>query len=749
MRHLQRRTGIPLRCLALISLAILLIAPPLRGQTTDTTSVRAYRLSDDEPSVVVDGRLDDSVWTKASPATDLRQSEPLAGEPATERTEVRVAYDASTLFVAVHAFDRNPDRIIARVLQRDRVMETDPFTGVPIFSGDDAVALLLDTFHDRKSAVVFATNPNGAEFDALLTDEGRGFNIDWRGVWQVRAARTHDGWTAEFAIPFRTLRYPDRAGEQEWGLNVFRVIRHKNEEVLWTSWSRESGGFHRVSRAGTLRGLADLPRSRLNLEIKPYLLAGFTQEQESDRVDTEPSLEPGLDVKYEIAPGLTLDATLNTDFAQVEADDEQVNLTRFDLFFPEKREFFLENAGIFEFGWKSSFEPPPFLLFFSRSIGIDPDSGAVPVLGGLRLSGRSGRQTIGVLDVITDEAYGNPATNFAVARFKRDVGGTNYVGAMVVDRRSADEWNTSGGVDFSYWHRGVVNVQGFVARTSTSGDGGEGTAFRLGADYAGDRFGLSAGHLFVGPGAAADAGFVTRDNIHRTDLLGRFSPRPDLLGLRKVDFYALGQTILDSDGQLQDWQAGPAISPIWESGDAFTLFYINGFNRLDESFDIREDDDPDVRVTIPAGDYDLWQLGLFASSSSRRPVVGTAQVAFQGMFGGTVHSLTGGLSIAPNANLSISASYTRNLVDVPDGSFDADLASLRLSYAFSTRVFVNALIQYNGLDEEVSTNLRFNFIHRPGSDLFVVFNEQRGHDGDLWTLDNRTGVVKVTYLARL
>ncbi len=719
------------------------------GQGSEQSTIAAVRVPPESVGIRVDGSLDEPVWRSAPAATGLRQREPDAGAPASERTEVRVAYDGSNLYVAIRAFDDDPGAVIARILQRDKVMEPEQFTLLPRFAGDDAVAILLDPFHDHRNAFIFATNPNGAEFEALLTDEGREFNIDWRGVWTVATGADRDGWTAEFAIPFRTLRYPNAEGEQQWGFNVYRVIRRKNEEVLWNSWTRETGGFHRVSQAGHLQGLVDLPRAGVNLEVKPYLLTGFTQEQKPGRLDTDPTVEPGVDVKYEVSPGLLLVVTLNTDFAQVEVDDAQVNLTRFDLFFPEKREFFLENAGIFEFGWKGFFEPPPYLLFFSRSIGIDPDSGAVPVIGGVRLSGRAGKQTVGLINVVTDAAFGAPATNFAVARAKRDVAGSGYVGGMVVDRRSRDESNTGGGLDFSYWYRGAVNVQGFVAYTSTDGSGGDDLAYRLGVDYTGDRFGFSAGYLFVGPETTADAGFVTRTDIRRTDLLGRFTPRPSVLGLRKIDIFGLGQLIARGDGVMQDWQAGYSVGPEWETGDGVSLFFIRGFTRLDESFELREDDDPAVEVTVPEGDYDLWQTGMFGSTSRNRVVVLSTQLLLQGIYDGHLHSLSGTITASPGSKLSLSASYTRNLVSVPDGSFNADIASVRIGYSFSTRLLANALMQYNGLDRELSANLRLNFIHRPGSDLFVVFNEQRGSDDSLWDIDNRTAVVKVTYLARL
>ncbi len=713
----------------------------LNGQQAEPPSVAASRIDPGSERIRLDGILDESFWRLAPVATELRQQEPLEGSPATEKTEIRIVYDDENLYVGVLAYDASPEGIISRILQRDRVMESDPFRGTPQFGGDDAVAILFDPFHDHRNATVFATNPNAAEFDATLTDEGREFNIDWRGVWEVRAQRVGEGWSAEFSIPFRTLRYPTTSAGEPWGFNVYRVIRRKNEEVLWSSWSRDNGGFHRVSRAGHLEGLTDLPRSSFNLDLKPYVLGGVTEEQELTEVDTDPEVQVGLDAKYEVRPGLVLDATLNTDFAQVEADDEQVNLTRFSLFFPEKREFFLENSGIFEFGFRPGFEPPPFLLFFSRRIGIAED-GEVPVMGGVRLTGRVGGQTIGVLDVVTDSAFEDPKTNFAVLRVKRDIGGRNYVGAMITDRRYHTGWNTAGGIDFSFWPSNALNLQGFAAATGTSGEGGDDVAYRAAVDYQQDQYGLSAGFLTIGPEATADVGFITRTDIRRSEGMLRLTPRPKALGLRKIDMYVFGQYLTRVDWVLQDWAIGPAFSPEWNSGESLTLFYQAGFNRIEESFELSDD------VEVPPGDYDLWQFGWFLNTSRNRPVVVGSFGALQGTFGGHIHSVSGDLTLNPNANLSFTARYGRNWVDVPGGSFTADLASIRISYAFSVKLFANALLQYNNLDNSVSANVRINFIHSPGSDLFFVYNEQRGTDDSLWTFDNRGAVVKLTYLKR-
>ena len=717
--------------------------PSVNGQAASPPDVAARRLSTEESAELrIDGLLDERAWEAAARATGFRQREPLEGDPATERTEVLVLFDDATLYIGIHAHDRSPEEIIARILQRDKIMIVSPFEGVLEFTSDDAIAILFDPFHDHRNGVIFGTNANGAEFDALITDEGREFNVDWRGVWEVAAQRTPEGWSAEFAIPFRTLRFP-RASDEPWGFNVYRIIRRKNEEVLWSSWSRSNEGFERVSRAGHITGLSDLPRHGLNLELKPYALGGAQQERDAaQRLNTDGQMELGLDVKYEVLPGLLLDGTINTDFAQVEADDQQVNLTRFSLFFPEKRDFFLENAGIFEMGWRNFFEPPPFLLFFSRQIGIS-DDGAIPLLGGLRLTGRAGQQTVGLINVVTDEKFGEPRTNFAVARVKRDVGSANYIGAMATDRRNGDDWNSTGGLDWSFWPKSTVNIQGFAAATATDGAGGEGAAYRVGLDYQTDRFGVAVGHLGISPDATAEMGFVTRTDIQRSDMFVRVTPRPQILGLRKIDVFWQNQLITRFGGGLQDWQVGPAVSHEWNSGESLTVFYQRGFTRLDEGFDIGDD------VPVPPGDYDTDFYGWFASTSQNRPVVLNSTAFFQNIYDGRVTTISGDVRLNPTANLALTVGFTHNKVSVPAGELAADLARVRLGYAFSTKVTFNALVQYNDQDDELTANLRFNFIHRPGSDLFIVINEERGSAASIWDVNTRAAVVKLTYLARL
>jgi len=584
--------------------------------------LRATRLGANQ-AIRVDGRLDDAAWRAAQPSSELRQREPGEGAEASERTEVRALFDGTTLYFGIHAFDREREAVIARSLQRDKVMEMSMMEGGLQYAGDDAVALLLDTFDDNRNGFLFETNANGAEFDALVTDEGREFNRDWRGLWRVAATRTYDGWTAEFAIPFSTLRYPD--GQTSWGFNVSRMIRRKNEELLWQSWERDGGGFLRVSRAGALTGLTDLPRTGRNVEVKPYTLGAVDQGRAdvsqlalyAREIRTIPSGSGGLDVKAELRPGLVLDATVNTDFAQVEADDQQVNLTRFSLFFPEKREFFLENAGIFQFGAPGSFGPPPFQLFFSRRIGIASD-GAVPVLGGARVTGRVGKQTIGLLNIVTDStSFGEPRRNFGVARLKRDVGNSGYLGAMVTDRRNTSSQgtpNTAGGVDWSLWPTRSLNVQGFAARSTTLGTGGDGGAYRLATDYQSGRFGVTAQTLGIGRDMRARSGFITRTDIRQYDGFGRLTFRPRHLGIRTRQIFLVGLYNTSMRGLRMNQNLGIALDHNWNSGESITVFTNRGRSRVDEEFEISDS------VTVPIGDYATGDDGLIVSTSPARRV---------------------------------------------------------------------------------------------------------------------------------
>jgi hypothetical protein len=718
-------------------LAALLLAAPPPAPPVAPLALRAVRVAG---PVHVDGVLDDPAWAAAPVASGFRQREPREGAPATETTEVRVVYDRDTLYVGVLARDREPDRVIGRILERDEVM-TQGLDNAATFAGDDVVALTLDTFDDHRNAFLFATNPNGAELDALVTDESPTLNLDWRTVWKVAARRTAEGWSAEFAIPFRSLRYPRSESPQAWGFDVERIVRRRNEDDLWSAWSRAEGGLNRVSRAGILEGLQDLPRSPFNVELKPFGLAGVTWPPTADGPPASAGeTRLGADLKWEVKPGLVLDATARPDFAQVEADDQIVNLTRFEVFFPEKRDFFLENAGIFDFGTRGSFETPPFLMFFSRRIGILGDA-EVPVLGGLRLSGRPGKQTVGLLDVLTDNTVGAPRTNFGVLRLKRDVGERGYVGGMLTDRRTSEGSETDFGADASLWATARLNLQGFAARTTRS-DGVADPAFRGAAEYQADPVYLYGEYLQIGRDAQTGMGFVTQTDVRRASGKAQYTFRPPVPGLRAIAAYVGGKRETRIDGAPLDADAFAGFSVGLDSGDGLTVTRVLGSIDLDGGFDLAG------RIPVTPGHYGLRDTEATLFTSGNRAVSGALNASLQHIWDGDLSALGGTLSLKGGSHLSLSASYTRSAASLPGGSFVAHVTGLRLGWAFSTRLSTQVYAQYNSLERRFVGNFRLRFIYRPGSDLYIVFNEERGGPGDPRALVARGVAVKLSCLVR-
>jgi Domain of unknown function (DUF5916) len=718
-------------------LAVLLLQALPAPLADAPVALRAVRVAG---PVHVDGVLDDAAWKAAPIASGFRQREPREGAPATEATEVRVVYDRDTLYVGVLARDREPDKVISRLLERDKVM-TQGLDNAATFTGDDVVAFTLDTFHDHRNAFFFATNPNGAEFDALVTDESPTLNLDWRAVWKVAARRGSEGWSAEFAIPFRSLRYPRSEGPQVWGFDVERIVRRKNEDTLWSAWSRAEGGLDRVSRAGLLEGLRDLPRSPFNVELRPFALAGLTRQPAGDgRVSDTGETRLGADLKWEVRPGLVLDATARPDFAQVEADDQIVNLTRFEVFFPEKRDFFLENAGIFDFGTRGSFETPPFLMFFSRRIGILGDA-EVPVLGGLRLSGRAGRQTVGLLDVLTDQTVGAPRTNFGVLRLKRDVGERGYVGGMLTDRRTDAGSETDFGADASVWATSRLNLQGFAARTAPS-DGVPDWAFRGAAEYSADPVYLYGEYLQIGKDAETAMGFVTQTDVRRASGKAQYTFRPPLPGLRTIAAYVGGKHESRVDGEPLDANAFAGVSLGLDSGDGLSVTRVLGYIDLDGGFELAG------RIPISPGHYVLRDTEATLFTSGNRAVSAVVNASLQHIWDGDLSALGGSLTLKRGSHLSLSASYTRSAASLPEGSLVAHVSGLRLGWAFSTRLSTQVYAQHNSLERKFVGNFRLRFIYRPGSDLYLVFNEERGEPDDPRALLARGFAVKLSYLVR-
>ena len=692
-----------------------------------------------ETPPAVDGDvLGDPVWERIAPSGGFWQTTPDTGEPASERTELRVAYTRTTLYVGIVCFDRNPQGIVAAGARRDGALDD-----------SDSVRLILDTFRDRQNGFVFGTNPNGLEYDAQVINEGEGgsivlggqaggsgggFNINWDGSWNVRTSVTDAGWSAEFAIPFRTLRYPS-LDEQTWGLNVQRTIRRRNESAYWAPLPRQFT-LVRLSQAGALEGLR-IPPQR-NLKVTPYVLGRSLHEGLSSG-RTRSTGDVGGDLKWSLTPSLTLDATVNTDFAQVEVDEQQINLNRFNLFYPEKRPFFLENAGLFAVGSPAEVE-----LFFSRRIGIGADLEAIPLLGGARVSGQVHGLSIGVLNMQADEHRSTPMNNFSVARLRKDLPNRSSVGAIFVNRQAAgdlargDDHNRAFALDGRLGLGRYAQVSSFVARTATPGLEGDDAAFSVSAERDSPRWLLTSTFTTVGRHFRPEVGFLSRTGGFRKGealIFHRYRPA-DLGGLLEIRPHGSYSGYWDPDGRQQSGFAH--IDTHWEWRSGYEVH--TGTNLTREGVEMPFEIFPGVLV--PPGRYDHREAQLVFMTDEGARVSGRLRVVAGGFFGGDRVAVTPGVRIRLGDTFNADLSVARNDIDLPWGRFHTTLGRTRLSYSFTPRLFAQALVQYNDRANLWSSNLRVGWLQQSNTGLFIVYNDSHPLD-DYFSRDplgRRTGV---------
>ena len=755
------RVGVPV--LLVLSCATTLAGPaPARAQsqasepapqTLTPGSFPITRAARVEEGPAIDGDvLGESIWDDAPVATGFLQNTPDEGLPASERTEVRIVHTAETLYFGIVAYTEDPSTIIVSDSRRDTPLdETDSFQ------------IIIDTYLDRQNGFVFGTNPAGLEFDGQVTNEGQGsgrfgggggggrpgsqqrgsgggFNLNWDGVWQVRAQISEIGWTAEIAIPFRTLRYPS-GDVQSWGLNFQRNIRHRNEQAFWAPLPRQYN-LNRLSLAGQLQGIEVPPQQ--NLKLTPYVLGEAIRRQ----ADTKTTAlgDFGADLKYSVTPSLTLDATYNTDFAQVEVDEEQVNLDRFNLFFPEKRPFFLENAGLFSVGRPGQIE-----VFFSRRIGIGAGGEQIPIIGGGRLSGKVGNNTnIGLLNMQTESVTASvaPSNNFTVARVQQDFTNRSNVGAMFVNRAGTgslagtDDYNRSYAVDGRYGIGQTGTLTGFAAQTDTPGLSGDTYAFSGSAQYNDERYRVSLGGTEVGPNFNPEVGFYSRRGYQQVNGSVFTTFRPD------------------NDNGIHELRPHVNHNSIWEFGTGrpetrFThidnhLEWRNGYELrtganltyegVFEPFEIFPG------VTVPVGSYDHAEAQIELLSNQGAPYSFSIRTVVGGLFGGDR------VQIAPQFNMRVSEAFNaqigwdRNDITLPTGEFVTNLGRFRVNYSFTTRMFLQALVQYNDRADLWSANIRFAIQSDANTGLFIVYNDTQGLDGARPTGAGRTLTVKYSQL---
>ncbi len=731
------RSRVPSRLpmvLLIVAASIPLLAPALSAQEErESYQIQAVRAP---TPPVIDGIVDDPVWEQAPVIDQFIQQEPLQGAPATERTEVRLLYDDENLYVAVRAFDSNPDGIIATEMRRDgaRILDEDNFQ------------IILDTFMDSRSGYMFVVSPLGAKLDQQVFEEGEGgrrggssnINRDWDGVWHVEARRTAEGWEAELLIPMVTLRFPDTP-VQSWGINFQRNIRQKNEEVFWSPIPR-GYGLPRVSLAGRLDGLEGLDRGR-DLRLKPFVTGGGRRSLNGGTADNSFTGDVGLDLKYGISAGLNLDVTLNTDFAQAEADDEQVNLTRFPLFFPEKREFFLENAGQFNVGTTTALGRIAD-LFFSRRIGLSETGEHIPILGGARLTGRTGRNSIGAMTIQTDEAFGRPAENFLITRYSRDILDRSRIGGIVINKQamSGGGYNRTFAGDFMLAPHPNLLVDGFLARTMTTDVSGDEMGGHLRAAWTSQAWNIYAEHTDLQDNFNPEVGFVPRTGIRRSKFHIEPNPRPGRFGIRVMEPMWNVTYITDQTGRLVSRQHHYMVGTRFDNGAYLNIWYNDYFERLDNPFRVMGN------VTVDPGNYRFGDWRFSFSSNPSRRMYYTVAYSPQTFYDGDRTDVSLRLGFRWTHQFSSQAGYTRNEVDLPAGSFDVDVGSLRLDYSLSPTMSLQSLTQYNSSTELWSTSARLRYTFRPGSDIYVVYDELRRDQIGFEEVRDRQLILKLTYL---
>jgi len=725
-------------------------APPTLPETVardgDRVTVRAVKL--DAP-LTFDGRLDEPIYQRVHPMSDFIQQEPREGQPATEKTDVWVFFDASTLYISARCWDTHPELEVVNERRRDHIN---------IYQNENFIAV-LDTYHDRRNSFLFETNPLGALRDGYITDE-RVHNVDWSTVWDVRAKRDDQGWSFEMAIPFKSLRYQG-GGEQVWGVNFLRVVRWKNELSHLTrvpaAWAQR--GVYKASSFATMVGVEPGVSSR-TLELKPYVTGAIrTDNVGTPRRNNEPGGDIGGDLKVGLTKSLTADFSYNTDFAQVEDDEQQVNLTRFSVFFPEKREFFLEGQGIFQFGGVSTRVTPGALtggnqgpgdtpvVFFSRRIGLNGNR-PVPILAGGRITGRAGKYSLGAIDIQTGESEDgvSPSTNFSVLRVRRDVLKRGSIGVLATNRtvRSTGAGhNQAIGVDAGLAFRNSWTMDGAYVKSQSSGAGGDGTSYWGRVNFSVDRYGAEYEHLYVGPGFSPDSGFLRRLDFRRNYAQVYFAPRLKTTRLRQVRNEVSLDYVTSPTGRLETRVFELFSRGDFRGGDQIEARFLRDYEYLARPFNVA------TGVTIPVGAYTFQELQTAVNFGPQRRIAGRVGFTRGQFFDGDRTETTYSGRLEANASLMFEPAVSLNWVSLPYGSFRNVVARTRGTYTLSSRSFIGALVQYASATHSVSANLRFRWEYTPGSDLFVVYTEGRDTDPrGLPGLQNRGVIVKFTRLFR-
>lgn len=679
------------------------VAPILESLRSE--SITALPLKN---NFVFDGKLEEQEWKSAQKITNFTQRELDLGQPVTEKTEVAILIDDEYMYIGVWCYDREPEKIIAKEMRRDFA-----------FDLDDNFIVIIDTYLDRRNGFQFVINPNGARADLQTFNNGSSSNQFWNGVWDVKTQITDKGWFAEIKIPFYTLKYRPGEEEQVWGVNFERNIRRNRQQARWKGWQRNYD-ISDVGQAGLLKGLRNL-RDKRFIEVKPYALGGA--ENASDGTEGVGNL--GGDINALLSPTYRLNLTFNTDFAQVEADRQQINLTRFPLFFPELREFFLEGEDFFDFGLGGNRIIP----FYSRRIGLSETRETVPIIAGARILGKEEKATLGAMSIQTAEANGDPSTNFSTLSWRQDVGDQSVIGAMTTNKITQGRWHTTTGVNGRYSTANFIgksnlDAGGALIQTYNTDQGyeSEAIAYRAFMSLPNDFLNIFASTQRGPEEFNPEVGLMRRRNFRESFGQVFFQPRPknSFKWIRQFYFSPLALTYV----QFDDTKALQSLSYKvrllgfeTRSGEGFFFDVERVAEGLIEDFEIFPN------VLIPKGEYWWNRYNFFFETFEARELSFTTSGSFGEFFGGQSFSMEGTLLWRATKNFNINLNYEKNIVDLPQGNFETDLIGSRIEYAFHPQAFGSVLGQWNSAQQEMNINFRLQLIPKIGTDFFLIYNQ--------------------------
>ncbi|MEE2821647.1 MAG: DUF5916 domain-containing protein [Acidobacteriota bacterium] len=693
------------------------LSPLLAGQGPSDTHWHGRRslvLTRTGDAPVLDGRLDDDVWQNAKSIGYFIQKDPNEGMDATEQTEVRALFDDKNLYFGVRCLDSEAENVLATELRRDNP-----------FENDDSFAIILDTFHDHRNAFLFRINPLGTQYDALITDEGRDRNVSWDEKWEVETQIDEYGWYAEIRIPLQSLRYSSSDDEVSFGVDFERVIRRRNEFTYWNNFSRDFQ-FEQVSQAGHLSGLENIGKS-LTMRIKPYVSSQIVARGGSNR-DVKYLGDIGLeDLKLPLTSGLTLDLTLNTDFAQTEVDDQIINFDRVPVFFPEKREFFLEGAGIFEFGvWMGEGDRPQIKLYHSRRIGLSAQGEEIPMRGGVKVTGKVGDKfTLGFLEAQMGDFSGEPSNNFSVFRLKRDILSRSFLGMFATNRQAeGGDFNRVIGIDQNLVFFEHLEVVGMLGRSLTDGVHDNQLMGAVSGRWTDDLLDVGLAYWYLDENFATDLGFLGRPGTRKLEPRFSYSPRPVSDTIRKMLFsYRMEDFQRIEDGQLETRMHHFNYSIFFQNGSWIRINPHHATENLIEPLRLPGG------LRVPPGRYSWWYFPILYVLNPAKRLSG--QVSYRhepGYYGGTRNLLEIAPVIKLSSRFSTEISYSFNQIQLETGApVNFHQVNNRINFAFSRKWLTSASVQYNSASDVIGMNFRLNYIYRPGDDFFIVYNDFRQH----------------------